>query len=233
MLGGCQVWTAADLDDNFGSGKVATESRAVKNFQQVFSNLPGDLELKQGDRESLTITAEDNILPKIETRVVNGLLELTLKKNEDIQTNEPIEVDLQLKNLNQLDLSGAGMVKAPKLQTNRLAISSDGTTDIEIDFLQVKQLVLDFSGTGRIKLSGRADKQEVSLSGVGEYDASNLKTQNTEIELTGAGSARIWAENFLNVEVSGTGQVGYYGNPQLTEDVSGVGIIKHLGNPKN
>jgi hypothetical protein len=228
-LSACQIVITNDSKSVSGSGNSRTESRSVSNFQQISSNLPAQINITQGDRESLSITAEDNILSKIETRVVNGQLELTLKDNKNIQTTQPIQVDLQLKTVNSMDFAGAAMVKASEINADRLEINSSGANSIEIDSLQAKQLNLDLSGTGKILLSGQVDTQTVSLSGVGAYTASKLETQNAEIELSGTGSATVWIERSLNVDIGGMGRLGYYGNPQLTENVSGMGQIENLG----
>ncbi|MGL5872053.1 MAG: head GIN domain-containing protein [Xenococcaceae cyanobacterium] len=228
-LSACQIIIASDDNNGRGSGNTRTESRSVSNFQQISSDLPAEIKIAQGDREFLSITAQENILPKIETRVVNGQLELTLKDNENIQTTQLIQVDLQVKTIDRMNFSGAAMVKAPKINADRLSINSSGANSIEIDSLQAKQLDLDLSGTGKVRLAGQADTQAVSLSGVGKYTASKLKTQSAEIELSGTGSATVWVEKTLNVDLGGMGRVGYYGNPKLTEDVSGMGQIENLG----
>ena len=54
-----------------GSGQVVTETREVSNFNAVEFTSFGDLTIQQGERESLTIEAEDNVLREIET-VVRG-----------------------------------------------------------------------------------------------------------------------------------------------------------------
>ena len=53
-----------------GSGKVATETRAVVGFDAIALRGSITLELRQGEREGLELSADDNLLPLIETRVV-------------------------------------------------------------------------------------------------------------------------------------------------------------------
>jgi Putative auto-transporter adhesin, head GIN domain len=228
-LGACQIAIGNDENIIRDSENTRTESRSVRNFQKISSNLPAEINIIQGDRESLRITAEDDILAKIETKVVSGELELTFKKNENIQTTEPIEIDLELKNINGMDFFGAALVKAPKIKSDRLEINTSGASSIEIDAFQGKQLTIDLSGTGKVRLAGKVDKQEISMSGVGKYEASKLRTLDTDIDLSGAGKAIIWVERSLNIDLGGLGKVSYYGNPQVTEDVSGMGKIERLG----
>ena len=52
-----------------GSGRLVTETRAVSGFTGISLAMPGHVEVTQGDTESLTVTADDNVLPLIETVV--------------------------------------------------------------------------------------------------------------------------------------------------------------------
>ena len=49
-----------------------TETRDVENFQEVALEGVGTLVIEQGDRESLTIEAEEQVLRKIATEVRAG-----------------------------------------------------------------------------------------------------------------------------------------------------------------
>ncbi len=54
-----------------GSGKLQTEARNVTGFQAIATHGSVKLVLRQGAREGLELHADDNILPLIETRVVD------------------------------------------------------------------------------------------------------------------------------------------------------------------
>ena len=51
-----------------GSGDVITETRQVSNFTRIELDGSGDVEIVFGNKESITIEAEDNIMPLIETK---------------------------------------------------------------------------------------------------------------------------------------------------------------------
>jgi len=72
-------------------------------------------------------------------------------------------------------------------------------------------------------------RQEVRLTGAGEYDAADLKGESVEVELSGVGKATVWATEALDIQLSGVGNVSYYGDPRVTQNVSGVGKVKSLG----
>jgi hypothetical protein len=60
-----------------GSGNVESESRDVSGFDEVDLRGVGNLSIRQTGSESLSVEAEDNVLPKITTEVVNGRLILS------------------------------------------------------------------------------------------------------------------------------------------------------------
>ncbi len=52
-----------------GSGNIITQSIDVSNFDRVSLEGSGDVYIEQGQTESLTIEADDNIQPLLETKV--------------------------------------------------------------------------------------------------------------------------------------------------------------------
>ncbi|MEG1053687.1 MAG: DUF2807 domain-containing protein, partial [Janthinobacterium sp.] len=46
-----------------GSGKLQKQTREVGSFRAVALNVPGTVELRIGNTDSVTIEADDNILP--------------------------------------------------------------------------------------------------------------------------------------------------------------------------
>lgn len=69
-----------------GSGKPASETRAVSGFHGVELAATGTLDITQGDKEELVAEADDNLLPLIETTVKSdGTLLIAFKRGESIQ----------------------------------------------------------------------------------------------------------------------------------------------------
>ena len=67
-----------------GSGKIVTKTVEVSNFDSVSLEGSGDVYVEQGQTESLTIEADDNIQPLLETKVSGKELILTTKPNVSI-----------------------------------------------------------------------------------------------------------------------------------------------------
>lgn len=234
VLGLAALVTACGFGINMtrGSGKIVTEPRQVSNFHRVNLTGAGELNITQGDTESLTIETDDNLMSLITTNVSDGTLVIGLDTTRGLTGLNPTRLvyTLNVKNFDSLQISGAGNVKAPAIKSDALTISTSGAGNLNFTGVDSKSLKVTISGAGNIVLAGQVETQEASLTGFGNYDGGNLKSSNTTVTLSGAGSATVWATQTLNARLSGAGGISYYGSPQVTQTISGVGAIKSLGN---
>jgi predicted small secreted protein len=216
-----------------GSGKVISQKRQVSGFTNVSLSGIGQLIITQGATESLTIDAEDNVLPQITTTVVGDTLHIDLK-NDNFQVNvipiKPIIYHLAVKNINDIDLSGAGSVDAANLITDNLSVSSSGAGSMQLRTITAQSVTSEISGVGGDDISGKVTSQSVNISGSGTYNAPDLESQSANVTISGAGGATVWANSSLNVTISGAGSVKYYDNPKITKTISGIGSVVSVGN---
>ena len=215
-----------------GSGNLVTEERRVSNFDRVSLSGFGDVTIQQGENESLTVRTDDNILPYIKTEVRNRTLELgitTAGSRRSINPSDGIHFDLVVKDINRLDISGAGNITVESLAVEKLQIDLSGAGSLEINNLEADELVSKISGAGSILVSGKVTGQEVNHSGVGSYYAGELESDTALVTISGAGSATLWVRETLDVKVSGLGNIIYYGTPRVTQSVSGLGKVISQG----
>jgi Putative auto-transporter adhesin, head GIN domain len=191
-----------------GSGKVVSEEREVTGFTGISLTSMGDVVLTQGEQESLTIEAEDNLLPLLETTVRDGTLVLDVKEGTNLQPTKDIRYLITVTSVERLEISGAGDMSGSDLTLDALAV--------------------DISGAGDVDLSGTANSVSVTVSGSGDYQACNLQSGTVSLEISGQGDAVVAATDTLTVDVSGMGDVSYLGSPELSQDVSGVSDINQI-----
>jgi len=212
-----------------GSGKVVTESRRVSGFSAVELSGIGTLIIVQGDKESLEVTAEDNIIGYLTSSITGKKLRLGVQELVSIDPSEEITYRLTVKNLERIETSGAGNVEIDKLVTNDLDLEISGAGNVVIDEFHANSFDLEVSGLGDIDIAGTVEDQRVELSGAGKYDAGDLKSKEARIEISGTGKAIVWVEEELDIELSGMGELQYYGSPTVTTNISGLGDIQSLG----
>ena len=200
-----EVTSSAGKSGQEGPTNATKESRDVTGFEEVELRGVGNLSIEQTGSESLSVEAQEDVLPKLGTEVVDNRLIIGPKPGTTIQTNELVNYELTVKDLNALEVSGSANVEAEGVSTDRLAVT--------------------ISGTGNVKTGGEADKQEVSISGAGDYRAGELESKAVEIDVGGAGSAIVNASEKLDARISGVGSVEYVGDPKVEQDVSGVGRV--------
>ena len=190
-----------------GSGTLKTETRDVSGFTGVTFSGVGTLNITETGTESLTISADDNLLPLLTSTVNNNTLFLGVKPGNSINPVKPITYTLTVKQLNNVTLSGAGKINATNITTDALNVT--------------------LSGAGSMTITGSAQSQQALVSGVGSYSAKGFPTDTAQVTISGAGSATITVNKELTVIVSGAGSVTYYGSPsQVTKTISGAGSVK-------
>jgi len=212
-----------------GSGSRITEERSVHGFDRVSLTGFGEVSIEQGDEESLTVRTDDNIMPYIETEVKNGTLFLGLTEHHSYDPTDGIKFDLVVKNLNQLEISGAGVVHADDIETGKLRVTLSGAGSLEFANLVADQLVLRLDGAGSAVMAGKVRDQDVTISGVGQYHAPRLESKTAVFEMSGVGSASLWVTENLDLELSSLGSVTYYGNPHVSQNISGLGKVTSMG----
>jgi len=189
-----------------GSGNVVSESRTVSGFTKIDLSGAGDVIIEQNGTEALTIEAEDNLMPKLTSEVVDGTLRLGEKSNLTIHLTKPVTYRVSMKDISGLMISGSGTVTAATITAPSLAV--------------------DLSGSGKITVGGTVDQQDLAISGSGEYQAKDLLTKIASAEISGSGNATVTVNDKLDAQISGSGQLTYYGNPpQVTQEVSGSGRV--------
>jgi hypothetical protein len=208
---------------------VVSEEREVSDFTSVSLEGIGDLEIIQGDVESLTIEAEDNIISKIESYVSGSTLHIGFERFINVIPTSGITYTLTVKDLNGIEVSGYGDVYIASLTTDRLEVEVSGGGRIAIDNLVAESLDVELSGAGDFELAGMVNQQEINLSGAGSYNAPDLQSSVAEIDISGAGSAQLWVTDELEVNLSGVGSLQYYGDAEVQQSISGIGKVIALG----
>ena len=219
---------------------MLTEKREVSDFNQINLRGYGELFITQGEQESLTVQADEDVLPTIKTSVVEGELRIDIITDwvEKISSfftkgfySQRISFDLTVKELTNLDIIGAARVKVKGLQSEEFAVKLGGAAEITIDSLKTKRLKAELPGAGMLKIAGKTTDQSVIVSGAGAYEAPHLESQSASIQLTGLGKATVWVVEELEATLIGLGSIEYYGDPIVTKSVQGLGSVTGLGTP--
>lgn len=207
-----------------GSGEVVSETRDVTDFDGVDLSGQGHVTISIGDEFSLTISAEENIMPLLTSEVRGSTL--VLGSTASINPTEEITYELTMPLVALLRVSGSGRIDTPGVVNEGLEIEVSGSGAVQADDVSVADLQAEVSGSGMIGVSGEATHVQVSISGSGELEGENLTARTGVVNVSGSGSVVVEVTDDLEVDVSGSGSVEYIGDPPaLDVDVSGSGNV--------
>lgn len=214
-----------------GSGNVKTEARQVSGFTGVGLSIPANVTIRQGTKEGITIEADDNFLPLIETEVERGSLKIrATEKNISFKgKNNRLNIIVDMISVDNLSIGGSGDIVADKLTADKLKIAVGGSGNIKLNALNVAQLKVSIAGSGDFSAAGNATEMEVSIAGSGGIKTDRLQTKTAKISIAGSGDIALWATDSLKISVAGSGSVRYYGDAVVSKSVAGSGDIKRLG----
>ena len=213
-----------------GSGRPVTETRAVSGFTGIGFSIPGHLELTQGDTESLVITADDNVLPEIQTVVEKGTLKIRFVKDNLSTSNITVRVKVTARTLEHLAVGGAGDISAGAIKAGKLSLSVGGSGNIVVASLVASDLSAQVGGSGNITVKGgTTDTLSTSVGGSGNVTTTRLAARKASVNVGGSGNASLWASESLSINVAGSGNVRYYGDAKVSRAIVGSGEVKRLG----
>lgn len=209
-----------------GSGKIITDKRTVTAFTGIKVGGAFEVEATMGANTSLTIQADDNIVPLIETYVKDNVLYIKTKSINNI-SNGHVKIFLTTPVLSNIDCSGAAEIKVLNAinYDGKLVIESSGASSVNA-ILNAPQVAVVASGAGKIELTGNTKDYNLKISGASDVKSSGLLSENTDVHVSGAGNAYVHASVFLKATSSGAGTIYYRGAARVDEHVSGAGTIK-------
>lgn len=212
-----------------GSGNSKTETRDVHDFDSVGVRGSGTLIITQGSSEHLTVTAEDNVLPKLRSDVSGGHLDLGPDPSTSINTSQPIRYELTVKQLKRLELAGSVDGEAQSVEADQLDLRVAGSGGAKIGHLTAKSLTVSIAGSGSVTVAGQAPEERATIAGSGAYHASDLQSKQATISISGSGDCAVRVSDSLHVTVAGSGSVVYYGSPSVSQQIIGTGSVTQAG----
>lgn len=173
------------------------------------------------------LTGDDEILDNTIVKIDRGTLIIRFEGNRWGRYNEKVDVDLQFDQIESIDLSGAAqMYVRDRLEADRFELDISGASEVEFS-IDANEIIIDASGASEAKIDGRVEVKDIDLSGASRLIAGDLRSQDCNIECSGASSATINVERDLRADASGASTVRYYGNPEyVNSDASGASSVR-------
>lgn len=208
-----------------GSGVVVEKQRALGSFSKLRMEGSFDVRLNQAGTDQATVVADDNIEALIETVVEGDTLVVRLKRDAGFTTRSVPSVRVDARALQAIAVNGSGDLIVERFKADALSLGIVGSGDVQFGLLDVRDLAVTLSGSGDLRLAGRAEQQAWTVSGSGDVDARALAGRSAKVSLSGSGDMALGVTEQLDVQIGGSGDLSYAGRPQLRQSVSGSGEI--------
>jgi hypothetical protein len=203
---GCVRWD--NKDQIQGSGVARTDQRDVEKFEELSLMGGMDAVVTIGDQQSVTIEADDNVLPIIETKVEDG--KLIVVPTENYRAKTPVKLTITVPQLKGVAINGSG--------------------DVDVNGLNgASSFAVAINGSGDVTAKGTADAVSVAVRGSGDVKLQDLQAKNGKVAVAGSGDVTVNATDKLDVSVAGSGDVKYMGSPKITKSIAGSGSVRKVG----
>lgn len=225
LLNAC-IWNGHRVK---GNGHVVTQNKQVGDFTGVELDASFDVFLSEGNTTSIRIEGEENIIPHIELRVENGVLNIDTEDNISLNPHKPVKIYITAPNYNNIEVSSSGTITGQTKITHdaKLDIHVSGSGELTLD-VDAPEIEAGVSGSGEMSISGETKKISGDVSGSGNLRAMNLKSEEANLEISGSGNVDVYASIKLDANISGSGNVRYKGDAQVTSNTSGSGDVKKV-----
>lgn len=226
-----------------GNGQVQTESRNVDSFDEISVSAGIDVYFKEGN-QSVEVTADENILEFIETKVKGNQLHIGRKNNAKIKNATKMEVWVTAPELYSVSTSsGASFQAKDEVSTTKMNLSASSGSDLMMNARASKMVIKCSSGAdidadiesddidvsvssgADIILSGSADHAKISASSGGDVEAYKLQLKTCYASASSAGGVNISVSDSLEANASSGGDVNYKGSPNVDKSTSSGGDV--------
>lgn len=197
------------------------EVRTCEPFNAI--EISGNIELKlQNDSvQKVTVSTQDDYMPKIITRVENGVLHIYA---DEIFLNRKVKVSIYADSIRSIKASGACEIKTESEFASpefKLELTGACQADMEVKISGLCDL--DLTGASQANLNGSCNELKVNGTGACQVEAEDLIAKIANIDVTGASQADVFASERLDAKATGASQIDCKGSPKTVNKNTHVG----------
>ena len=208
-----------------GEGESIKRTIDLDRIDGVRSGFAANIYLTQGNRQSIEIEGQENILDNLIFDLENGILKI--KTDRQVRNHDPVSIHITLSSLREVSVAGSGNIKTMNhfdgLEDLKLKISGSGNIVLDVD---AENVDVRISGSGNMDLSGQASDLEVGIAGSGNLKAYELRAESSTIHIAGSGTANVHVQSELDARIAGSGDINYRGGASVNSKISGSGSVR-------
>ena len=209
------------------SNNIIEEVRNLQNFEGLDVSSAIIVNITDADyKGTVKVSAPDNILTQIITRVDNGILKIYTEGSIQLGSGQKLEITIPHKKLRSFDITGASSVNVKhQLKVEKMDVKLSGASKLDLNVMS-NDLKADNSGASKFSVKGNVQKAKLMVSGASKVDAEDLKVSSANVEASGASKVSVWAVDQLTVSASGASKVEYKAQSNLLTSLDKSGASK-------
>ncbi|WHF50299.1 head GIN domain-containing protein [Chryseobacterium gotjawalense] len=187
------------------------------SFAQVTRNVGEFSSLKVYDKINVVIipSNENKVEAEsadVETVNKNGELKIRMAPARILQGNQ-VSVKVYYQTLNDLQASqGSSISSTETLKSRMLSLTSNEGSRINLG-IDTGKLNVKINSGGEIKVSGKADHQDIVVNSGGKFSGENVESQSATVAANAGGIAEVFAGESVNATTRAGGIIDVYGDP--------------------
>ena len=188
-----------DHDDENSKNRVE-QSFDYRDFDKISVVGVYNMDVKVGAPDfSINMSGEERYMSSTNVYVDENTLYLENDEDEKKRSwrgknNKGIDITITLPSLNGLQVTGIG--------------------NGEIHGIDSDDFTVEFAGLGSLEMSGKCGTFDVDFAGMGDLDTRDLECEDVTIDMSGMGSASVFASESIDAEMSGMGSIDVFGDPK-------------------
>jgi len=211
-----------------GNGNITTSEKSVSSVTNVQVSGAIDLYVSQGDTKPVSVETDDNLQQYIEVEQQGDKVVIKFREGINPRPAGKIKAYISSPLYSTIDVSGASNINGETKIVNpeNMTLQVTGAGNINMD-LNAPAVNAEVSGAGEVNLKGQTKIFDLNLTGAAKAHCYEMLSENTKIDISGAGDADVYASVKLDAQVSGAGSVSYKGGAtDVKQQVSGAGSVK-------
>jgi len=203
--------------------ETSEEMRALDTFTSIRNKGSFEVYVTVGEEQSVKVTADSDIIDKVETEVRGDTLHIELERNNNwrgYRNIDVLRVDITVQNLEAVRVDGSGDYEVRGLTGGDFKANVNGSGDIDLIDAKADRLSIDIKGSGDVEASGECNTLEVEVKGSGDVSGRKMSCKSGDISIMGSGDVDATLNESVDVGIMGSGDVTVWGKPEKVKSRS-------------
>jgi hypothetical protein len=223
------------IETNVVGRRLVIETRSNTCYR---SSLPVEVHIGMPETDALSLNGSGRVfagtVSSAEVEISNSgsgsmKIDSTLSEWLLLENSGSGNIEVNISYADQIDLiqSGSGaVVNGNVIGPAQVDIRHSSSGSIAAIILDVMELDVILSGSGRVELSGYGESAEYTLNSSGRIDAFDMEQSEVVASNSGSGDIFLWASDLLNATITGSGDIVYFGDPVISSRITGSGKLR-------